>query len=100
MQFVNLWNIKIEVDAGGQCLDIYSCLSYLFFLSLSLIYDSIKTEILSQRAVVPKMTLNRNPPSLYYMVKKISYEWTSYLKYGFGTQVGHRHHVDRTAYFV
>ena len=46
----------LALGAGGGCLDIISCLSFLFSYSLSLGDRPIQTEMLSQRAVKPKST--------------------------------------------
>ena len=52
----------LAVGAGGGCLDIFcSHLSFLSSVSLSLGDGPIKTEILSQRAVKPKITNQLNP---------------------------------------
>ena len=49
----------LAVGAGGVCWICFSCLSFLFSFSLSLGNGPMYTEILSERAVIPKTT-NQN----------------------------------------
>ena len=53
--------MALAVAAGRGCLDIFSFLYLLSFLSPSLGDGPIKTEILSQWAVNPKTTNKPNP---------------------------------------
>ena len=50
--------IVLSVGAGGGCLDIFTLLSFLSSISLSLGDGPIWTEIVSQRAAKPKTTKN------------------------------------------
>ena len=71
--------IALAVGVGVGCLDMFY--SSIFFLSLSLRNGPIKTEILSQRAVNPKITNQPNSVmsgmrtpvySCYYIFSKVS----------------------------
>ena len=69
------------VGAGGGCLDTFSLVYRFFFLSPSLGYGPIWSEILTQRAVKPKTTNQPNPVvsgmrtsvySCYHIYSKVS----------------------------
>ena len=65
------------VDAGGGCLDIFLSSVISSFCSLSLGYDPIYTEILSQRAVKSKTTNQLNPMIVSFPVSIMSFIFDS-----------------------